>query len=144
MGNHYAAMILPPLAGGLHAGCPEGVSRNPSSCCVSAGCAKQWAPGLLLSQPDFRAHCTLLSSAACCQAPAAQSMLWRGWCVQSLHLSPEGNSSPFCKPKSLPLRRGFSFLWEGSCSCLLASVEFSTHSAPSQNIAQLSQSNSKN
>lgn len=95
------------------------------------------------SQPDFRAHCTLLSSAACCQDSAALSMLWREWWPQSLCLSPEGNSSPFCKPKSLPLRWGFLFLWEGSCSCLLASTEFSRHSAPRQNIAQLSQSKSK-
>ncbi|PKU41105.1 hypothetical protein llap_8595 [Limosa lapponica baueri] len=46
--------------GGPHMGCLEELSRNPFSCRISAGCGKQQAPGLLLSQPDFIAHCALL------------------------------------------------------------------------------------
>lgn len=51
----------------LHTACREELSRNPFSCCLSAGCVRQHnpelqlAPALLLSQPDLRFPCPLLS-----------------------------------------------------------------------------------
>lgn len=96
--NHCAAVILPLLAAGLHAGCLEELSRNPFSPCISVGCVKQQTAGLLLSQPDFGAHCTWLSSAACCCGPrlcrSAVARLWSERWPRSLCLSPERKPAP--------------------------------------------------